>query len=149
MDLIDIGANLTHESFDHDRNAVLQRAREAGVVQQVVTGASREHSPTALRLAQAHAGELFATAGVHPHHATEYTDECDAEMRARCSTALRSWSKLSWVRLAPMSMRSMTAILSPHSRRLGPRCRAWERRQSRKIAGKAPSRLTSLPHRCS
>ena len=31
MDLIDIGANHTHESFDHDRNAVLQRAREAGV----------------------------------------------------------------------------------------------------------------------
>ena len=82
MDLIDIGANLTHESFDHDRNAVLQRAREAGVVQQVVTGASREHSPMALRLAQAHPGELFATAGVHPHHASEYTDECDAEMRA-------------------------------------------------------------------
>lgn len=82
MDLIDIGANLTHDSFDHDRNAVLQRAREAGVVQQVVTGASREHSPMALRLAQAHPGELFATAGVHPHHATEYTDECDAEMRA-------------------------------------------------------------------
>ena len=44
--------------------------------------ASREHSPTALRLAQSHPGELFATAGVHPHHATEYTDECDAEMRA-------------------------------------------------------------------
>lgn len=61
---------------------MLQRAREAGVVQQVVTGASREHSPMALRLAQAHPGELFATAGVHPHHATEYTDECDAEMRA-------------------------------------------------------------------
>ena len=29
--LIDIGANLTHDSFDHDREAVLQRARAAGV----------------------------------------------------------------------------------------------------------------------
>ena len=82
MDLIDIGANLTHDSFDHDRDAVLQRAREAGVAQMVVTGASREHSPRALDLARAHPGELFATAGVHPHHATEYTAECDAEMRA-------------------------------------------------------------------
>jgi TatD DNase family protein len=82
MQLIDIGANLTHDSFDHDRDAVLQRAREAGVVRMVVTGASREHSPKALALAQAHPGELFATAGVHPHHATEYTDECDAELRA-------------------------------------------------------------------
>ncbi|MEL1263492.1 TatD family hydrolase [Pseudoxanthomonas putridarboris] len=82
MELIDIGANLTHDSFDHDRNAVLHRAREAGVAQLIVTGASREHSPKALALAQAHPGELFATAGVHPHHASEYTDECDAEMRA-------------------------------------------------------------------
>ena len=82
MHLIDIGANLTHESFDHDRNAVLERARAQGVVQMVITGASRGHSPQALALAQAHPGELFATAGVHPHHAIEYTDECDAEMRA-------------------------------------------------------------------
>src|SRR5690606_38665110 len=29
-----------------------------------------------------HPGVLFATAGVHPHHATEYTAECDAELRA-------------------------------------------------------------------
>ena len=82
MQLIDIGANLSHDSFDHDRDAVLQRARDAGVAQLVVTGASREHSPKALALAQAHPGFLFATAGVHPHHASEYTDECDAELRA-------------------------------------------------------------------
>ncbi|QSX79955.1 TatD family hydrolase [Agrilutibacter solisilvae] len=82
MPLIDIGANLTHDSFDHDRDAVLQRAREAGVVQMVITGASREHSPMALALAQRHPGELFATAGVHPHHASDYTTECDGELRA-------------------------------------------------------------------
>ena len=82
MSLIDIGANLTHESFDADRDAVLQRARAAGVAQMIVTGASREHSPKALDLARAHPGVLFATAGVHPHHASEYTAECDAELRA-------------------------------------------------------------------
>jgi len=81
MPLIDIGANLTHESFAPDLGAVLQRAREAGVVQQVVTGASREGSLAALALAQAHPGELFATAGVHPHHASEYTSEADAALR--------------------------------------------------------------------
>ena len=82
MELIDIGANLTHDSFDHDRDAVLQRARDAGVARMIITGASREHSPQALALARQHPGELFATAGVHPHHAVEYTEECDAEMRA-------------------------------------------------------------------
>jgi len=81
MTLIDIGANLTHDSFDHDREAVLQRARAAGVTKMIVTGASREHSPKALLLARTFPGELFATAGVHPHHAVEYTEECDAEMR--------------------------------------------------------------------
>ena len=39
MQLIDIGANLTHDSFDRDREAVLQRARAAGVSQLVITGA--------------------------------------------------------------------------------------------------------------
>lgn len=82
MQLVDIGANLTHDSFDRDRDAVLARARDAGVSQLVITGASREHSPKALALAQAHPGLLYATAGVHPHHAVEYTEECDAEMRA-------------------------------------------------------------------
>ncbi|MCX7042222.1 MAG: TatD family hydrolase, partial [Gammaproteobacteria bacterium] len=81
MELIDIGANLGHESFVHDLDDVLARARAAGVVQMMVTGASREGSRDALRIARAHPGFLFATAGVHPHHAVEYTDECDAEMR--------------------------------------------------------------------
>ena len=82
MQLIDIGANLTHDSFDRDRDAVLQRARTAGVTRMIITGASRAHSPMALDLARVHPGELFATAGVHPHHASEYTAECDLEMRA-------------------------------------------------------------------
>ena len=82
MDLIDIGANLGHESFDADLDAVLARATEAGVAQLVVTGASRAGAVRALELATARPGQLFATAGVHPHHAVEYTDEADAEMRA-------------------------------------------------------------------
>ena len=82
MQLIDIGANLGHDSFDPDRDAVLQRARDAGIAQLIVTGASREGAPKALQLAQQHPGFLYATAGVHPHHASEYTDECDAELRA-------------------------------------------------------------------
>ena len=82
MDLIDIGANLGHESFDPDLDAVLARAADAGVAQLVVTGASRAGAVRALELATAHPGRLFATAGVHPHHAVEYTDEADAEMRA-------------------------------------------------------------------
>ncbi len=82
MELIDIGANLGHESFDQDLPEVLDRARAAGVVQMLITGASREGSPKALHIAQQHPEFLYATAGVHPHHAVEYTQECDLEMRA-------------------------------------------------------------------
>ena len=72
MDLVDIGANLAHDSFDADRDALLRRAREAGVTRIVVTGSSLESSRKALELARATPG-LYATAGLHPHHASEYS----------------------------------------------------------------------------
>jgi TatD DNase family protein len=81
MHLIDIGANLTHESFRRDLDAVLERAREAGVERMIVTGASRDGSGHALELARAHPGILHATAGVHPHHAGDYGAETDALLR--------------------------------------------------------------------
>lgn len=81
MPLVDIGANLTHESFRHDFDAVLQRAKDHGVAQLVVTGASRDGSTHALALAQEHPGVLHATAGVHPHHAIDYDDATDALLR--------------------------------------------------------------------
>jgi TatD DNase family protein len=81
MQLLDIGANLTHESFHHDLDAVLQRAYSHGVGRMIVTGASRDGSTHALALAQAHPGTLFATAGVHPHHAIDYDDATDALLR--------------------------------------------------------------------
>lgn len=81
MQLLDIGANLGHESFQHDLDAVLQRANDHGVSRLMVTGASRDGSRHALALAKAHPGVLFATAGVHPHHAIDYDDATDALLR--------------------------------------------------------------------
>lgn len=75
MELIDIGANLAHDSFDTDRDAVMQRAADAGVAQMVVTGSSEEATRRAIELARAHPGVLYATCGVHPHHAADLTAE--------------------------------------------------------------------------
>lgn len=72
--LIDIGLNLTHDSFDADRDAVLSRAQLAGVERFIVTGTSVAASTAACELASAAPGRLFATAGVHPHHADELDD---------------------------------------------------------------------------
>lgn len=79
--LIDIGANLAHDSFDDDREAVLQRAIAAGVGRIVVTGSSDDSNVRAAALADSHPGILYSTAGVHPHHAADYTDDSDALIR--------------------------------------------------------------------
>jgi TatD DNase family protein len=62
--MIDIGANLTHASFQGDLPEVRARAAAAGV-SMVVTGTSVEESRKALALG------LPCTAGVHPHHARD------------------------------------------------------------------------------
>jgi TatD DNase family protein len=79
--LIDIGINLAHDSYDDDRDAVIARAAAAGVVQMIVTGSSAASSRAAISLSRQHPGRLFATAGVHPHHATELTSAVLAELR--------------------------------------------------------------------
>jgi TatD DNase family protein len=75
MQLIDIGANLAHDSFDADRDAVMARAAAAGVVQMVVTGSSEDTTGKAIELARSRPGVLFATCGVHPHHAADLTTD--------------------------------------------------------------------------
>lgn len=82
MQLIDIGANLSHESFRHDLDAVIERAREAGVIQIVVTGASEEESEAAWQIALQRPGVLFATAGVHPHLARAWRGSTARRIRA-------------------------------------------------------------------
>jgi TatD DNase family protein len=81
-DLIDIGANLTHDSFDADRDAVLARAASAGVRRIVVTGTSVTTSVQAAALCEARPGVLFATAGVHPHQSTDFDAHTAAALRA-------------------------------------------------------------------
>lgn len=79
--LVDIGANLAHDSFDEDRDTVIQRALAAGVGRIVVTGSSDSSNRQAAALAERRQGILYATAGVHPHHASDYTDDSDASIR--------------------------------------------------------------------
>jgi TatD DNase family protein len=78
--LIDIGINLAHDSYDADRESVIERAAAAGVVQLIVTGSSAASSRTAVQLSRQHPGALFATAGLHPHQASELTPEVLAEL---------------------------------------------------------------------
>ena len=78
--LIDIGINLVHDSYDADRNDVIARATAAGVVQMIVTGSSAASSRQAVALSRQHPGRLFATAGVHPHHAAKISGDTLTEL---------------------------------------------------------------------
>ena len=80
--LVDIGGNLTNKAFRDDVGPVLDRAAHAGVSAIVVTGVSTTASRRAWEIAKDHtapastdgaragAVRLFATAGIHPHHAS-------------------------------------------------------------------------------
>ena len=79
--MIDIGANLAHDCFDADRDALLERAKAAGLAHIVITGSSLASARRALELARAQPDFLSATAGLHPHHASEWNAEHEAVFR--------------------------------------------------------------------
>lgn len=81
-ELIDIGVNLGHRSFDRDRNEVIARAQTAGVSVLVITGTSVPSSRSAASLAKSRPDVLYATAGVHPHHAKDCGPATIDELRA-------------------------------------------------------------------
>ncbi|UYG01134.1 TatD family hydrolase [Halomonas sp. GD1P12] len=79
--LVDIGANLTHESFERDLDAVIERAQAANVTTMIVTGTDLAHAEQAVALAKRFPG-LYATAGVHPHDASGWSNELARQMAA-------------------------------------------------------------------
>lgn len=83
--LVDIGANLSHESFAADLERVLDDARAIGITHIGVTGTSVTGSEAAADLARDYTGFLFATAGIHPHEAGHY----DADARAALADLAR------------------------------------------------------------
>lgn len=84
MPLADIGVNLTDKRFAHDRDQVLDRARDSGVSLQVLTGTNIDASREALVLCSDHA-DLYATAGIHPHHASDFSAGTLADIRGLAS----------------------------------------------------------------
>jgi TatD DNase family protein len=84
MPLIDSHAHLDSRQFDGDREAVIARARQAGLVAIVNAGASLESSRAAVALADRH-DFVYATVGIHPHDAKTLTPAALDELRALAS----------------------------------------------------------------
>jgi TatD DNase family protein len=68
LDLFDTHAHLHFPDFDADREAMLARARAAGVRRMVTIGTEPETSRASIALA-ARAADVWASVGIHPHDA--------------------------------------------------------------------------------
>lgn len=79
--LIDSHCHLCDRRFRADYDAVVDRARAAGVVGFVNVAYDVESAKAALRQAQRTPG-MVATAGVHPHNASEWSPELRDTLRA-------------------------------------------------------------------
>ena len=66
---LDTHAHLDQQDFDGDRDAVIARAREAGVEAIVCPAVSALSAEAVVRLAEEH--ELLAAVGIHPNHTAE------------------------------------------------------------------------------
>lgn len=80
MPLIDSHAHLDFGPFDGDREAVIARAREAGLVAIVNAGADLASSRASVALAERY-DFIYATVGIHPHDAKSITPAVLDELR--------------------------------------------------------------------
>ena len=71
--MIDIGVNFHSSQFKGLAGELLDRAAAAGVTHLLATGTSLRASELALEFARTHE-RVWATAGVHPHDASHWTD---------------------------------------------------------------------------
>jgi TatD DNase family protein len=79
--LIDIGINLINRQFKNDAAAVIRKAVEAGVYRMILTGTSISNSEQSAALARQYPGQLFSTAGIHPHDAKNFDEQSIARLR--------------------------------------------------------------------
>jgi TatD DNase family protein len=80
--VIDTHTHVT--SCADDPAEVLARGRAAGVRRFITIGSSSEEMSAAAALADGHP-DVYTTAGLHPHHATDWTEEIAAEIRRRAA----------------------------------------------------------------
>jgi TatD DNase family protein len=81
MNFIDSHCHIDGEAFDGDRDEIVKRAKDAGVVAMLNIGTGNPHNgeiEKAVKVAEMYKN-VFASVGVHPHDAKLYDD--DAEKR--------------------------------------------------------------------
>jgi TatD DNase family protein len=76
---IDSHCHVADPAFDADREAVIDRALEAGAQAIVCIGESIEAAARAMAIAADRPGVIFGTAGIHPHDAASFDPHRDPD----------------------------------------------------------------------
>lgn len=98
MELIDSHCHIDGPRFDEDRDEVVRRALDAGVkaMLNVGTGSPSEDSfEKTLALTERY-DCIYGSAGIHPHDASEYSDEVEERLRGvlNASEKMIAWGEI-------------------------------------------------------
>jgi TatD DNase family protein len=98
MRLIDSHCHIDGEAFDEDRDEVVQRARDAGVVKMLTIGTGDPHSHDfrkAVAVAEKY-DDVYASVGVHPHDAKLYDDAAESHLieLVKSSNKVIAWGEI-------------------------------------------------------
>ena len=93
MMLFDSHCHLDDPAFKDDLDALVVRARAAGVARMMTVGVTLETSRRAIAIAESRPG-VCASVGVHPHDAQECSDDVlDELVRLSGSPEVRAWGE--------------------------------------------------------
>jgi TatD DNase family protein len=98
MTLVDSHCHIDGDAFDEDRDAVVQRAKDAGVGLMLTIGTGDPHSDDfkkAVAVAESYEN-VYASVGVHPHDAKLYDDAAEANLieLVKSSNKVIAWGEI-------------------------------------------------------
>ena len=94
MNIFDSHCHLDDKSYNKDLNAVLDRARKAGVIRMMTIGVNGSTSGQAVSLAQTREG-VYASVGVHPHDVKNCSDSILQELKDLAKNEkVRAWGEI-------------------------------------------------------
>ncbi len=84
LNLFDTHCHVDFQHYDSDRDAMLQRAQDAGVKRMLIAGVDPESIQRAARLVKAH-DDLYMAVGIHPNSTANWQPSADLDR-------LREWA---------------------------------------------------------
>ena len=78
---LDIAVNLIGSHLEQDLNRVINEAADEGVSPLILIGSHLDESRSCIQVCRQYPKKIYTTAGVHPHHASQWQTESATELR--------------------------------------------------------------------